>query len=149
MKKKITLLFVASLILALLVAACGTSEPSEPEGPVALRITGAVDQEMAWTESEVKAMDTTDAERENKEGEVQTYTGVAVMDLLDKAGLKDSASTIVLVADDGYEAEVPLADLEACPNCILSFRTQGGFSAVFPGMSGKAQVKGVVEIKVQ
>ena len=53
------------------------------------------------------------------------------------------------MADDGYTAEVPLADVLACADCIVSFRSKGGFSTVLPGFSGKAQVKGVVEIQVK
>jgi len=114
----------------------------------ALKITGQVDQEMAWTEDEVKAMPTMEAERANKEGTMETYTGVSLAMLLELAGPKADATTVVLVADDGYTADMPLADALACENCILSFRTQGGFSAVLPDFSSKLQVKGVIEIQV-
>jgi hypothetical protein len=55
----------------------------------------------------------------------------------------------VFVADDGYTAEAPLADIETCADCIVSFRNQGGFSIVAPGLPGNVQVKGVVEIQVK
>jgi hypothetical protein len=71
------------------------------------------------------------------------------MDLLDEAGLNADASAVVFVADDGYTAEISLEELQACLDCILSFRTQGGFSSVMPEFSGKLQVKGVVEIQVK
>jgi tungstate transport system substrate-binding protein len=118
-------------------------------GAAALKITGKVDQEMAWTEDEVKAMPTMEAERANKEGTMETYTGVSIAMLLELAGPKADATTIVFVADDGYTADLPLADALACENCILSFRTQGGFSSVLPDFSGKLQVKGVIEIQVK
>jgi hypothetical protein len=59
------------------------------------------------------------------------------------------ASTVVFVGDDGYEVEVALEEVQACSDCIISFRYKGGFSVVMPGFPGKAQVKGVVEIRVQ
>jgi DMSO/TMAO reductase YedYZ molybdopterin-dependent catalytic subunit len=115
----------------------------------ALKITGAVDTEIGWTEDQVQAMDTMNAESTDKAGETSTYTGVALNDLLGKAGVSGGASTLVLIADDGYSAEVALAEVQACADCIVSFRNQGGFSAVLPGFPGNVQVKGVVEIQVE
>jgi hypothetical protein len=69
--------------------------------------------------------------------------------LLSKADPADDATTVFFVADDGYSADAPLAEIEACADCIVSFRNQGGFSIVAPGFSGKVQVKGVIEIQVE
>jgi hypothetical protein len=89
------------------------------------------------------------AESTNKKGEKSTYTGVLIAKLLEMAGVKPEATTIVFVANDGFTAEVALADLLACTDCIVSFRDQGGFSTVMPGFEGKLQVKGIVEIQVK
>lgn len=115
----------------------------------ALKITGKVDKEMAWSEAEVKAMPTMEAERANKSGTMEKYTGVLVANLLALASPKADATTLVFVADDGYTAEAPLADIVKCTNCIVSFRSNGGFSTVFPDFSGGLQVKGVIEIQVK
>ena len=115
----------------------------------AFKITGAVETEVGWTEEKIRSMDTIEAESTNKQGETSTYTGVRISDLLSKAGPQDSATTLVFVADDGYSAEAPLADIEACADCIVSFRNQGGFSIVAPGFPGNVQVKGVVEVQVK
>jgi DMSO/TMAO reductase YedYZ molybdopterin-dependent catalytic subunit len=115
----------------------------------AFKITGNVETEVGWTEEKIRSMDTIEAEYTNKDGETETYTGVPITDLLGKAGPNADATTLVFVADDGYSAEVPLADVESCADCIVSFQNQGGFRIVAPGLSGKAQVKGVVEIQVQ
>lgn len=115
----------------------------------ALKITGLVDNEIGWTEEQVRAMETIESQSTNKQGEVSTYTGVSLQSLLALAGVQDGATTLVMVADDGYSAEVPLADLESCPDCIVSFRSQGGFSTVLPGFPGNVQVKGVVELQVK
>ena len=126
-------------------AAAGGGIPED----AALKITGAVENEIGWTEEKIRSMDTIEAESTNKQGEASTYTGVLINDLLGKAGPNDDATTLAFVADDGYTAEAPLADIQACADCIVSFRNQGGFSIVAPGFPGNVQVKGVVEIQVK
>ena len=146
--KSLKTLFVVLFIAVLLLAACSSGEPAD-DGPVALKITGSVANEQAWSEAQVKAMETMDAESTNKDGETQTYTGVLITNLLAEAQPNADATMVVFVADDGYTAEVTLEELNACPDCIVSFRNQGGFSTVMPDFSGKLQVKGVVEIQVK
>jgi len=63
--------------------------------------------------------------------------------------VQEGASTVVLVASDGYTAEMPIADLEACDTCIVAPQDGGGFRSVMPGMAGNLGVKDLVEIKVQ
>jgi tungstate transport system substrate-binding protein len=128
-------------------APAGTSAPAATA--TALKITGSVKTPQAWSEEQIKAMKTMQAESTNKQGQKSTYTGVLVADLLKLAEPLPEATTIVFVAEDGFTAEVTLAEALACPNCIISFRDQGGFSTVFPGFPGKLQVKGVVEIQVK
>ena len=118
-------------------------------GDIALRITGLVANEQAWTEDQVKSLPSLDVESTNKDGETATYTGVLISDLLGLAEPLPEATTLVFVADDGYTAEISLAEVLACTNCILSFRNQGGFSAVLPGFPGNLQVKGVVELQLK
>jgi tungstate transport system substrate-binding protein len=121
----------------------------QPAGDVALKITGNVSEEIGWPEEDVLAMDTMEAQSTNTQGETKTYTGVSLNELLGMAGLAGDATALVFVADDGYTAEASLADIEACADCIVSFRNQGGFSIVAPGLPGNVQVKGVIEIQVK
>lgn len=118
-------------------------------GAAGLSITGMVDNGMTWTEEEVRAMETMEAVGTNNSGEEDTYTGVSMNALLEQAGVQDGASNVVLVGEDGYEVEVPLADLQACTDCIVSFRNQGGFSSVLPGFPNNTRVRGLVELRVQ
>jgi len=115
----------------------------------ALKITGKVDKEMSWTEAEVKAMQTLDVEAENSKGEKETYTGVPFTALLALAAPKSDATALVLVADDGYTIEIPLADVQACTTCIVSFRSEGGFTSRMPGFAKNTTVKGLIEIQVK
>jgi DMSO/TMAO reductase YedYZ molybdopterin-dependent catalytic subunit len=114
----------------------------------ALKITGSVESEIGWAGDKLRSMDTIDAEYTGKDGETKTYTGIAINDLLDTAGPAAEATMLVLVADDGYSAEVTLAEVQACADCIVAF-DDAGFRSVLPGLSGKAQVKGLVEIQVK
>ena len=155
------------LILSLALSACGSPAPTEapateavaateapaatteaPAAEVALKVTGSVASEQAWTEDEVKAMNVISVESTNKNGEKATYSGVLFSDLLALAQPNADANLVIFVADDGFTAEIALADLTACTDCIVSFRDKGGFSTVLPGQEGKLQVKGVVEIQV-
>ena len=115
----------------------------------ALKITGKVTAEIGWAEDQVRAMETIQAESTNKAGETKTYTGVPLNALLELAGPQGDATTLSFVADDGFASDVDLAEAQACVDCIVSFRNQGGFSMVMPGFSSKAQVKGVIEIQVK
>ena len=144
-------LVLVVLVLTGVLAGCGAGESNggAASGEVALKLTGMVDKEAGWTEDEVRAMDTIEAEYTNKDGETQTYTGVPVNALLDLAGLKGDATAIAFVADDGYTAEATVDEVKGCDDCIVSFRDEGGFSLVMPGFSGKLQVKGVIEIQVK
>jgi tungstate transport system substrate-binding protein len=170
MSRTIKLFLIFGVILSLALTACGpaatepapateapaateapTEEPAATEAPaadIALKVTGSVANEQAWTEDEVKAMNTLEVESTNSKGEKDTYTGVLLADLLATAGPNAGATTVVFVADDGFTAEISLEELNACADCIISFRNQGGFSTVLPGHPGSLQVKGVVEIQV-
>ena len=128
------------------------SEPwREANAPadVALQVTGNVENEMAWAEEEVRAMDTIEAERENSQGEMSTYAGVPIRALLEEAGVADDATTATFFTGDGTTADVELSEVLVCDDCIVSFRNRGGFSIVMPGFGGQVQVKDVVEIQVQ
>ncbi len=134
----------------MILAACGgKSTAGGVPADAALKITGNVNGEVGWSEKDVRALKTAQADFTNKDGVTNTYTGVPLNDLLDQAGVKSGATAIVFVADDGYTAEVTLDEVKACTNCIVGFRDEGGFVMVMPGFSNKAQVKGVIEIQVK
>jgi hypothetical protein len=144
---------LVGLSVALFAALVGCGEPSEEgyasSGEIALKIAGDVDNQMAWTEEEVRSMNVIEAQRENNEGEMSTYTGVPIKALLEKAGVSEDATRVTFVAEDDTAAEAELSEVLACDDCIVSFRNRGGFSIVMPGYSGQLQVKGVVEIQVK
>jgi DMSO/TMAO reductase YedYZ molybdopterin-dependent catalytic subunit len=140
------------LVSVLLLAACQPAAPAAPEvspDEAALAVTGSVASPQYWSEEQVKSLPTLEVESTNKDGETSSYTGVLISDLLAEAAPNADAATVVFMADDGFTAETTLAEVNACADCIVSFRNQGGFSIVMPGYPGNLQVKGVVEIQVQ
>jgi tungstate transport system substrate-binding protein len=164
MSRTIKFVLFLGVILSLALAACGAPAPTaapaaeapaateapatEAPAAVALKVTGAVAAEQGWTEDEVKAMPTLSVEATNSKGEKATYTGVLLSELIAAAQPNADANTVTFVADDGYTAEIALADVTACADCIVSFRDNGGFSTVLPNQAKNLQVKGVVEIQL-
>jgi len=151
MKKHLHVLLAILTIFVLLLAGCGegASVPAESEeGDAALTVSGAVDQELSLSMDDLQGMETVDVEYTGKDDETEAYTGVPVNDLLSEASLGGDASAVVFVASDGYEAELPLSDLEGCSDCVVAFDGDE-LRMVLPGFSGKVQVKGVVEIQVK
>ena len=126
------------------MATAGAGAPA-----IALKVTGKVESEMGWTEDELRAMPMVDAEVASRQGQTETQTGVPINTLLAGATVLEGGNKIVLVGDEGYTAEVSLADLEACDTCVASFRTQGGLRSAMPGMPGSTHVRGLIEIRVE
>lgn len=153
MLRKLTTIAVLMLLALGLFYGCDRAPGSSAEvgapADAALKVTGNVDNEVGWTEAEVKAMTTVEVETTDKEGQPQTNTGVSINALLEEASVKGDATAVTFVADDGYSAELTLAEVTECADCIVAFRDSGGFSTVLPGFPGNMQVKGVVEIQVQ
>jgi DMSO/TMAO reductase YedYZ molybdopterin-dependent catalytic subunit len=114
----------------------------------ALKVTGMVDTEVGWTADKLEAMDMMDTDYTDKDGETTTYAGVPLNDLIAKASPAANATTVVMVADDGYSAELALAEVQTCQECIVS-GSEGQLRVVMPGFPGNVQVKGIVEIQIK
>jgi len=146
MKKHIGHTLLIAMILTIVLVGCASTDDT---GPVLLQVTGAVSGEKSFTEKDLEDLGTLDVQFTEKSGEVSTYTGTLVTGILDATGLNADASGVVLVGDDGYEAEATLEEVQACADCIITIHDDGSLQAVMPGFSGKLQVKGLVEIRVK
>jgi len=113
-------------------------EPSEEGGDEVVVVVSGV----PFTMDDLKAMEQVTVEAMQKD-ELKEYTGVRIQDLLEAASVQ--GATLVMVAEDGYEAEVPVSSLTE--RCLLAYRTKGGLRAVMPDMGTDVWVKGVVEVK--
>jgi len=147
MGKKLSILFTVLLISVLVVSCSPAAEvPVVEEGDPPVEETALLVGDVAFTMEKLETMETLEVEYTSKDGEVTTYSGVLVMDLLDEAGLR--GETLVLTASDGYEAELALSELEGCGDCVVAF-DDGELRMVLPGFPGNVQVKGVVELSVK
>ncbi len=114
-----------------------------------LVIVGAVDKPIGFTEGDLRKMESLKVSAETKKGK-QDYEGVSLNSLLDLAGVKDGATTLVITASDGYSAEVKLTDVRDCPNSLVAFTTTPEkFNIVLPDLPTETWVKDVVKIEVK
>jgi hypothetical protein len=112
--------------------------------------TGLVETETGFTEETLRELEVVSINAEHPKSGTADYEGVRLSELFNLVGIKDGASTLVITADDGFSAEVSLADVMAIPDCLLGFtETTGKFKMVMPGLPSNAWVKGVVSIEVK
>jgi hypothetical protein len=149
MKRAVVLVIL--LVTAGLLIGCG-SEPAPtevPAGPPALVVKGSVEQELNLSIEGLKALGVVQITAEHPKIGPQDYEGVLLRSVLDEAGVQGDATSLVLTASDNYEAEVALADVEGCSDCMVAFRDDGTLGMVMPGLSSKAWVKFVVSIELK
>ena len=115
-----------------------------------LVIFGNVDFTLPFMYAELQDMDVvTITAKHPKKDETREYQGVLLKTLLDMVKPKTGASKLKFIAGDGYSIEVPLADVTACQDCMLSFGDDETMNSVMPGMESSAWVKDVVQIIIQ
>jgi tungstate transport system substrate-binding protein len=168
MSRTIKFTLLMGIILSLALAACGTPAPTVApateavvvtEAPVAateasasaepiLTVTGAVDQELALSEADLRGMEVIKLNAEHPKKGPTDYEGVRLSEVLAKAGVQDGASALLFTASDGYESEVAYADVKACADCLVAF-DGSDLIMVMPGLSSKAWAKMIVKIEVK
>ncbi|MGC9357450.1 MAG: molybdopterin-dependent oxidoreductase [Anaerolineae bacterium] len=129
-----------------------TEEPESAELPEcdgALLIAGKVGESACWTMEDLQAMEIVERTVEHPKKGAQTYTGLLLNALLDVVEPQDDASTLVITAGDGYNAEVALSDVRACEDCLIGFHESGDLTGVMPGFDSFAWVKDVEIIEVR
>jgi hypothetical protein len=113
-------------------------------------ITGMVNTVTGFTEESLRAMEVVTITAEHPKSGTAEYEGVRLSELFELVGIKDGATTLVITADDGFSAEVSLAEVKAVADCLLGFtETPGKFKMVMPGLPSNTWVKGVVSIEVK
>ncbi len=167
MKQTRNILFTLLMILMVALSACApvaSPEPApvEPAAPAveesaaeapavdpgaSLVISGAVNSELTLTTADPAGLEVVKLTAEHPKNGAGEYEGVRLNAALEKAGLADGASAIVITASDDFSAEVVLADVQACANCLIGI-AEGKFNMVMPGLSSKTWVKDVVKIEV-
>jgi hypothetical protein len=125
--------------LIILVVGCGPAE-------VALSVTGAVENELALSRADVEKMGTEELTIEHPKKGAQTYEGVRLSKVLEAAG--PTGDTLTFAAEDGYTIDLPLADAQACENCLV-ICDDDSLGLAMEGMEGKFWVKNLVGIEVK
>jgi DMSO/TMAO reductase YedYZ molybdopterin-dependent catalytic subunit len=131
-------------------APAATQAPPPDTGDADLLITGMVENEIALAEAGLRELEVVQITAEHPKKGNQDYEGVLLSLLLEQAVVKDGAAKLILTAGDGYSAEVALADVQACTDCMVSFTdTPGELFLVMPGLPSNAWIKDIVQIEVQ
>ena len=147
--KKTSIFIVLFVVLALL-SACSANAAEEVVEEVVeeavVEEAALTVGEKAYSQSDLEAFESTDVDYTGKDGETTTYSGVLLSALLEDAGVSDGEN-MTFVASDGYEAEITVAEVMACTNCIIAF-DEDSLRTVLPDFGGKVNVKDVVAISV-
>ncbi|GAP12964.1 sulfite oxidase [Longilinea arvoryzae] len=120
-----------------------------PAGEEALKLTGLVNAEQSWSLDMLKALDVVKLQLEHPKKGMTDYEGVRLNDLLTLAGLKADATSLIFTAADGFTAEVKLADVQACKDCLVAFDDDGSLKLAMPGMDSGVWVKTLTQIEVK
>jgi hypothetical protein len=147
--KKVTLAMMILVISILVIGCAAPAAAPAVEEPLAVEEVAEAALmvgDTGFSRADLEGMNTITAESTSKDGETTEYTGVLAADLVAEAGL--SGDTVVFTASDGYEAELALAELEGCADCIVAFDGDS-LRMVLPGFPGNVQVKDVVAISTK
>ena len=129
-----------------------TEEAAEPVDLSGFKfaLSGMLETPTGFNEADLRDLEVVTITAEHPKSGTADYEGVRLSELFALVGLKDGATAIVITADDGFSAEVSLADINTNPDCLLGFtETPEKFKMVMPGLPSSAWVKGVVSIEVK
>jgi hypothetical protein len=142
-------------VAKIIVHVAALPEPTAETEPLAAAegsvvITGRVGNELSLTEDALRAMGPVTIQAEDPKNGMQEYEGVRLAALLQIAQVQPEATKLVFTASDGYSAEIDLATLRGCADCILAFGEMPGcFWTVMPGQASALWIKEVTKIEVQ
>ncbi len=125
-----------------------------------LNVTGLVDHPLSLTYDDLRCLPKVTANPDliclGVFVDKATWTGVPIKDILELAGVQESATELTFVSADGYQVNLPLVTASADEN-FLAYEVNGkplpvqhGFPlrAVFPYMWGSEWIKWLVEIRI-
>ena len=118
--------------------------------PGSVVIVGRVGNQLTLSEDALRAMGVVTIQAEHPKDGLQEYEGVRLASLLLLVQVEPEATKVVFTASDGYSAEIDLATLLGCPDCMLAFGEMPGcFWTVMPGQASSLWVTEVTKIEVQ
>lgn len=119
-----------------------------PSGNAALTLRGLVNNEQSWSLEQIQAQEIVKLTVEHPKKGKLDVEGVRLNALLDLAGPKPEAQTLVLIASDGFTAEADLQAIRQCPDCLLAIE-DGILKAMMPGFESNFWVKDVTQIELK
>ena len=131
-----------------------TEEPASETpaviGPAdaSLLVKGLVDSEKTLTMADLTAMNVLNISVEHPKKGAIDVTGVRLIDILALLSIKPEATTVSLIATDGFSANIPLADILACDNCLAGWDEEF-LRTYMPGFDSNNWVKdlAIIELK--
>ncbi len=139
--------------------AVATAAPAATEAPAAAPaaevqgdfvLTGLVVQPLGMSEDDLRAVEVLKLTVEHPKSGAMAVEGVRLSKLLGLAQPAPEAKTLVFTARDGYFVEAPLADVQACSDCMVAFtETPGEFRLAMPGLSSGLWVKDIAKIELK
>jgi len=123
-------------------------EMALPEG-AKLMVLGRVINNLTLGMDNLQAMNVVDLQAEHPKNGMENFQGIHLKDLLNLAGADADAAVLVITADDGYQVEVSLSDVQNCDDCLVALSEDGTLSMVMPGMESSAWVKQVNFLEVK
>lgn len=145
-----TLVLIGALVL--LAGCVGTgdtpSPTAAPAGDPILTFTGEVQNELALSMADLQNMDAVERTMPGpKGGDEETYTGVPLTALIERAEPADGA-TLTFTAVDAYSVDVPVSDAEACADCLVAFEGDS-LRLAMPDFGSSYWVKDLVSIEAR
>lgn len=125
------------------------TQAAAPAGEAALTLTGLVDAGQSWSLDMLKGMAVVKLQLEHPKKGMTDYEGVRLNDLLALAKPKADAASVLFTAADGFTAEVKLADVQACSDCLVAFDDDGSLKLAMPGMESGLWVKTLTSIEIK
>ncbi len=116
----------------------------------ALTLEGDFSEARGWTLEELEALDmitATVAGPRDDDPEAE-YTGVSLVAFLEAAGLGEDATTLTATAADDFSAEIEVAAVQDCENCMIVIE-DGTLRLVMPGFASRTWVGDVVSLSAE
>ena len=114
-----------------------------------LNIFGLVNQALALNLDDLKTLGVIKTSVEHPKKGKMDVEGVSLTALLEKAGLADAATRILVVSADGYQSELTTKAVTACKDCLVTFETDGRLNLVMPGMESSTWAKDVISFEIK
>jgi len=108
--------------------------------------TGLVDAEKTLSMEDLEALGVVNTTVEHPKKGSMEVTGVPFSKLLAEVTIKPEATTVAFLASDGFSVDVPLADLEACEQCLLGWDEEM-LRTYMPGFESSFWAKDLVRIE--